>query len=88
VERYRPDRRHYREISRLQVEHLLTCDPALRARLLDQGDHLTEQPNFEFPVSQRTLAGAHAHQEASDRIRFLKPNELQGERLSGQRLGS
>jgi hypothetical protein len=88
VERYRPDRRHYRDISRLQVEHLLTCDPALRARLLDQSDHLREQPNFGFPASQRTFPGAQARQQASERIRFLKPTELQGDRFSGQRPGS
>jgi hypothetical protein len=89
VERYRPDRRHYREISRFQVEQLLTWDPAFRAKLLDQGDDFRKQPNFEFPVSQRTFPAIHTCQQASGRVRFLKPTELQVDRLSGvQRPGS
>ena len=88
VERYRPDRRHYREVSRFQVEHLLTCEPELRARLLDQGDRLREQPNFGLPASHRTSPVARARHEGSERVRFLKPTELQGDRFSGQRAGS
>jgi hypothetical protein len=88
VERYRPDRRQYRDISRSQVEHLLTCDPALRARLLDQGDHVAQPLNFGFPVSPRTLPGVHGGQ-SPERLRFLKPNELQVDRYAGaQRRGS
>jgi hypothetical protein len=48
VEPYRPDRRHYREISRSQVACLIACDPANRGKQLDQAIWDTEfMPTFE-----------------------------------------
>jgi hypothetical protein len=59
VETFRPDRRHYREISRAQVARVMGCAPAMRERLLDQGDRLGKQADLGFPASRRTASGAH-----------------------------
>lgn len=85
VEPYRPDRRHYSEVPRSQVEQLLTHDPELRARLLGKVDRLSGQPTFGFPVSARPLQGAHGPHQASAGVRFLKPTELQADRISADR---
>jgi hypothetical protein len=82
VERYRPDRRQYREVPRSQVEQLLAFDPAVRAGSTDHDRALAGPPAWDFPVSRRKVRTVRTCRQSADGVRFVKSSELQEDRAS------